>query len=51
MIKIIERSYPPHAAQSLIDAGIHPVLARVYAARGITSARDLDTKLSELIPF
>ena len=51
MIKIIERSYSAQTAQSLIDAGIHPVLARVYAARGITSARDLDTKLSELIPF
>ena len=51
MIKIIERSYSAQTAQSLIDAGIHPILARVYAARGIISARDLDTKLSELIPF
>ncbi len=51
MIKIIERVYPAEVAQALTDAGVHPVLARVYAARGITSTSDLDTKLSQLIPF
>ena len=51
MIKIIERSYSAETAQALMDAGIHPVLARVYAARGINSPSDLDTKLSQLIPF
>ena len=51
MIKIVERAYPPEVAQALTDAGVHPVLARVYAARGINSASDLDTKLSRLIPY
>ncbi len=31
-------------------AGVHPVLARVYAARGVTSAADLDQSLERLLP-
>ena len=50
MIKIIERAYSQSDAERLIEAGVHPVLARVYAARGISSATQLDNKLDQLLP-
>ena len=31
--------------------GLHPVLARAYAARSITSLQDLDYSLANLVPF
>ena len=34
-MKIIARDVPPRAAWSLEQAGIHPLLARLYAARGV----------------
>ena len=36
------------AAPALVAAGIDPVLARIYAARGVESAADLDTTLAAL---
>ena len=38
------------AANALLAAGLHPVLARAYAARGIRSAEELDNSLSRLLP-
>ena len=37
-------------APLLPAAGLHPVLARAYAARGVHSAADLDTSLARLLP-
>ncbi|HUL46751.1 MAG TPA: single-stranded-DNA-specific exonuclease RecJ [Steroidobacteraceae bacterium] len=37
------------AAQVLV-AGLNPVLARAYAARGLRTASDLDTSLARLLP-
>jgi single-stranded-DNA-specific exonuclease len=51
MTKIVERSYAIEDAERLAAAGIHPVLARVYAARGIKSPAQLDNKLDQLLPF
>ena len=51
MTKIIERVFSKADAERLIAAGIHPVLARVYAARGIGSPTQLDNKLDQLLPF
>ena len=34
MTRIIARTSPARAVQTLIDSGVHPLLARVYAARG-----------------
>ncbi len=51
MTKIIERSFAQADADRLVAAGIHPVLARVYAARGIGSPAQLDNKLDQLLPF
>jgi single-stranded-DNA-specific exonuclease len=33
-----------------LAAGLHPVLARAYAARGVRSEADLDTSLARLLP-
>ncbi|MBS0377679.1 MAG: single-stranded-DNA-specific exonuclease RecJ [Proteobacteria bacterium] len=44
-LRIVRRS-PGGAAL----AGLHPVLARVYAARGVTSPADLDQSLERLLP-
>ncbi len=51
MTKIVQRAYTQADADRLIAAGIHPVLARVYAARGITAPTQLDNKLDQLLPF
>ena len=51
MPKIVERRYAKEDAERLVNAGVHPVLARVFAARGITSPAQLDNKLSQLLPF
>jgi single-stranded-DNA-specific exonuclease len=49
-MKIIARDVPPRAAWALEQAGIHPLLARLYAARGITARDELDDALSRLLP-
>src|SRR5690554_331138 len=36
--------------QALVDAGVHPLLARIYAARGVRRRDELDYTLSGLIP-
>ena len=51
MPKIIPRSHPEDAAQRLADAGIAPLLARIYAARGISDVTQLETGLARLLPF
>jgi hypothetical protein len=38
----------PAAAAALTAAGVHPVLARVVAARGVASAAELDRVNTEL---
>ncbi|HEY3328370.1 MAG TPA: single-stranded-DNA-specific exonuclease RecJ [Novimethylophilus sp.] len=50
MTSIVARDYPQEVALSLTAEGLHPVLARVYAARGITRAAQLQTVLAGLIP-
>ena len=49
-MKLIARDVPPRAAWALEQAGIHPLLARLYAARGVQDKADLDEGLSRLIP-
>jgi len=51
MPKIISRSSPEGDAQRLAAAGIAPLLARIYAARGITDITQLETGLARLLPF
>ncbi len=49
-MKLIPRDVPPRAAWSLEQAGIHPLLARLYAARGVADAAELDAALTRLLP-
>lgn len=50
MTRIQPRAIPPRSMQRLIDAGTHPLLARIYAARGISRREELDYSLKALIP-
>ena len=47
---IAVRDVPPRAAWALEQAGVHPLLARLFAARGIRNPQDLDDGLARLIP-
>ena len=47
----IVRRVVPDTARALAAAGVHPVLARVYASRGIASAGELDAGFATLPPF
>ncbi|KRB78757.1 single-stranded-DNA-specific exonuclease RecJ [Noviherbaspirillum sp. Root189] len=49
MTRIAPRSYPFRTAEMLRQQGVHPVLARLYAARGLTDARELSSELTALI--
>ena len=49
-MKIITRDVPPRAAWALEQSGLHPLLARLFAARGITSKDELDDALARLLP-
>ena len=49
-MKIEVRDVPPRAAWALEQAGVHPLLARVFAARGVASADELDAGLARLLP-
>lgn len=44
------RNVPPRASWALEQAGVHPLLARLYAGRGITQAAELDPGLGKLLP-
>ncbi|MBF6631911.1 MAG: single-stranded-DNA-specific exonuclease RecJ [Comamonas sp.] len=49
-MKIIEREIPSVTVQALVQAGISPLLARLYVARGVQSLDELDTGLAKLLP-
>ncbi|MDP2264821.1 MAG: single-stranded-DNA-specific exonuclease RecJ [Hydrogenophaga sp.] len=49
-MKITIRDVPPRAAWALEQGGLHPLLARLFAARGITSKDELDDALARLLP-
>ena len=49
-MKFITRDLPPRAAWALEQAGVHPLLARLYAGRGVGDAKELDSSLSQLLP-
>jgi len=51
MPKITARSYDSRTFETLSGYGLSPVLARIYAARGIENTTQLETELAQLIPF
>lgn len=50
MTRILPRPVPTRAITHLLEAGTHPLLARIYAARGIENREELDYSLKALIP-
>jgi len=44
------RDVPPRVAWALEQAGVHPLLARLYAARGVRAIDELDDALGKLLP-
>lgn len=49
-MKFILRDAPPRAIWALEQAGVHPLLARLYAARGVSDPGELDVSLAQLLP-
>jgi len=49
-MKISTREVPPRSAWALEQAGVHPLLARLFAARGVNGQDDLDDTLARLLP-
>jgi single-stranded-DNA-specific exonuclease len=50
MTRIVTRPVPTRAALMLEQSGVHPLLARLYAARGIKDKSELATRLDALLP-
>ncbi|TAL95557.1 MAG: single-stranded-DNA-specific exonuclease RecJ [Paraburkholderia sp.] len=50
MTRIVTRACSPPDAEALIRHGLHPVLARLYAARGVCMPDEIETGLARLVP-
>ena len=50
-MKLTQRDIPPRSLWALEQAGVHPLLARLYAARGVTGPEELDPDLAHLLPL
>ncbi len=50
MTRIATRPYAFRTSEMLRQQGIHPVLARLYAARGLTDSRELSSDLTAMFP-
>ncbi|MGQ0596424.1 single-stranded-DNA-specific exonuclease RecJ [Aquabacterium sp.] len=48
-MKITPREVPPRTAWALEEAGVHPLLARLFAARGVRSVDELDDSPARLL--
>lgn len=49
-MKLIVRDVPPRAAWALEQVGVHPLLARLFSARGMIHKDELDQSLARLLP-
>ena len=41
-MKLVERTFAEADRRALLDGGLHPLLARLYASRRIRSVQELD---------
>jgi len=48
MTRIVTRASSPADAEVLVRHGLHPVIARLYASRGVSSPDDIETELKKL---
>ncbi|MCQ9616570.1 single-stranded-DNA-specific exonuclease RecJ [Paenalcaligenes niemegkensis] len=46
---VVNRSTNPGATQQLIDAGTHPLLARLMAARGVENSNELASRWADML--
>jgi single-stranded-DNA-specific exonuclease len=51
MPRISARTFSDDAAEALAASGLPPLLARIYAARGVNHPAQLETDTSRLLPF
>ena len=49
-MQLLTRDVPPRSAWALEQSGVHPLLARLYAARGVQVPDELDDALAKLLP-
>ncbi|MGV3655372.1 MAG: single-stranded-DNA-specific exonuclease RecJ, partial [Noviherbaspirillum sp.] len=49
MTRLVTRPYSFRAAELLRQGGVHPVLARLFAARGLADMRELDSEFASLL--
>jgi single-stranded-DNA-specific exonuclease len=49
-MRLETRDVPPRVAFALEQSGVHPLLARLLAARGVRTADDLDDGLARMLP-
>ena len=49
-MNLLTRDIPPRAVWALEQAGVHPLLAQLFAARGVLNKEDLDDGLAQLLP-
>ena len=50
MTRLVSRNATPRTVWQLEQQGLHPLLARLYAARGVTDKAELDYELKSLLP-
>jgi single-stranded-DNA-specific exonuclease len=50
MMQIKQRQYDEKIVSELITQGVNPLLARLYAARGLVSIKETETSLAQIIP-
>ncbi|ESS14668.1 MAG: single-stranded-DNA-specific exonuclease RecJ [Burkholderiales bacterium] len=48
-MQITTRDIPPRTVHTLEQAGVHPLLAQLFAARGVLGPHDLDDSLAKLL--
>lgn len=46
---VIDRTPQPKATQQLIDAGVHPLLARLMATRGVVNPEELASRWADML--
>jgi len=49
-MKLLPRDAPPRTVWALEQTGVHPLLARLYAGRGVQDPQELDNQLKHLLP-
>lgn len=50
MVSLKQRAWSERTAWQLTQSGIHPLLARIYAARGIQTSGQISTRMEDLLP-